>query len=78
MCTFGGHLEFLHDNTSINTFCAYPIVFFHTKHTSVDIKHLLLACWKNSMQFLQDFTFGHGGHLIGNFIFWSFLHRNCW
>ena len=28
----GRLFEFLQDNTLINTFCTYPIVFFYTKH----------------------------------------------
>ena len=28
--TFGGHFEFLQDNTLINKFCTQPIVLFYT------------------------------------------------
>ena len=49
LSTFGGYFEFVNDNTSINTFCTYPIVFLHTKHISMDTKNLPIACWKDSM-----------------------------
>ena len=43
-CTFGSYFEFLHDNKSINTFRAYSIVFFRTKHICADTNNLIMAC----------------------------------
>ena len=50
VCTFGGHFKYLQDNTLVNTFIStYPIVFFYTKHSSVDTNNFIMACWKDSM-----------------------------